>query len=695
MRRRQICGMMLLYLVACLAILSSSNIVVGEENNGVGTISSEGGRTATITKMEQRDGAVYLIAEGEGALDVSTSTAARMAELEKGKPYALPSINIQDGFTYVISENIGNGFVAWKGTMMYVLLPTKDTLSLFDQRGVRVSIADTFDGEIGIAGRTLKAGETWKIGFGSPVRGDSDATYTDKNSYFRFIPPHDWQKKEFKDPRSKVEFYVPMGIGENRRASLFVLAHPAATLSPNGKGKVDLIANAKDRVAKLKDAGAKDARYRVFRFCDVNAIQIDATLPYTQVRMHAVWFVKYDRSYTISFTTQPPFYQEYLPIIDRAFSTFRCISPMGTEDVTQADRERIQQEQIRVWINALKGPDLVEEAEHRLLEIGKPAIPALVEARKSGTEPQRQRVAKLLDILTVQQRNRSDKPTFGQSPPTLVTSQEGGKSVDTESEEARLETKLTAVLEQGTAFDPVLQRLMPLSIEYSGTSIRFYSRNELSLAKQASEAAGAVSSIAAMYGDLANFRRKFVQSKVKEWDGDPCLVDLFTEATEEHQKRMVSLLRKTDDANEPEERFDLKAKVHDIVSSYSKEKRETLKGILRINGLDAVVDKGIRCVGAAVENLPDADKVLYQATRDIIAARNAVIPFVNLAVIAGRLHSYECVSGTSRQDLSAFWVELREIAAGIMRGEDVKSQIVGLDEKTKNLKPDGESNEQQ
>jgi hypothetical protein len=233
--------------------------------------------------------------------------------------------------------------------------------------------------------------------------------YADTNGYFSFTPPSGWEKKEFDDPRSKVEFYVPMGIGQNRKASLFVLAHPVATLSPDGKGQVNLRGNSADRVSRLKAAGAKDASFAIVTFCGVEASQIDATLPQAQVRMHALWFVKFDRSYTISFTTQPAFYEQYLPVVEKALKTFSCTAPSSVDDVNAAERERIKTEQIRVWIEGLKGPDLAEEAERRLLEFGEDAIPALTRAQESGTTEQRQRAGRLLQAIRRASGSQSGK----------------------------------------------------------------------------------------------------------------------------------------------------------------------------------------------------------------------------------------------------------------------------------------------
>ena len=159
----------------------------------------------------------------------------------------------------------------------------------------------------------------------------------------------------------------------------------------------------------MKHSGVDDARFQMVRFCGVEASMIDAVLPNEQVRMHAIWFIKYERSCTISFTTPIAFYGDYLPIVEDALSSFVCIAPSGEEEVSGADREQIQKEQIRVWIEALNGPVLVEEAECRLLEIGEPAVPALNEAQKTGTAMQRKHAARLLEMIreTAFMKNKS------------------------------------------------------------------------------------------------------------------------------------------------------------------------------------------------------------------------------------------------------------------------------------------------
>lgn len=134
-----------------------------EEETNLGTISSSGGRTAKITKIEQRDGSVYLTAEGEAIIDVSKPTGERIAALEKDKPYVLPKINVARPFRYVLTDRTQDGLVVWKGTMVYVVLATQDSVPVFDHPGNTVTIAPSFNGEVIIAQRRLKAGDSWTI----------------------------------------------------------------------------------------------------------------------------------------------------------------------------------------------------------------------------------------------------------------------------------------------------------------------------------------------------------------------------------------------------------------------------------------------------------------------------------------------------------------------------------------------------
>ena len=61
-----------------------------------------------------------------------------------------------------------------------------------------------------------------------PVLGAEPAAraepYRDKNRFFELVPPAEWQKREFNDPRSKVEFFVPAPVARQSKASLFLLS---------------------------------------------------------------------------------------------------------------------------------------------------------------------------------------------------------------------------------------------------------------------------------------------------------------------------------------------------------------------------------------------------------------------------------------------------------------------------------------
>ena len=67
-----------------------------------------------------------------------------------------------------------------------------------------------------------------------PIVGTEPAShaepYRDKNGFFEVVPPAGWQKREFNDPRSKVEFFVPAPVARQSRAFL-VLLDPSALQS--------------------------------------------------------------------------------------------------------------------------------------------------------------------------------------------------------------------------------------------------------------------------------------------------------------------------------------------------------------------------------------------------------------------------------------------------------------------------------
>ncbi len=216
-----------------------------------------------------------------------------------------------------------------------------------------------------------------------------EVVYTDKNSYFQVTLPPEWKKREFNDPRSKVEFFVPSPVADQSRASLFFLSHPLS-------GDVNVRNEAENRVARLKQMGAVDARVTTVEFAGVKAEQVEATLGRQNTRMRALMLTNYGRSYVISFTTTTQDYVQYWPIAENILKTFKCLPPTGVEVATDADKEKIQKEKIRVWITALKESDIGTDAFNSLLAIGKPAIPQLEEAERLGTPLQKQRASELL-----------------------------------------------------------------------------------------------------------------------------------------------------------------------------------------------------------------------------------------------------------------------------------------------------------
>jgi len=223
--------------------------------------------------------------------------------------------------------------------------------------------------------------------------------YTDKNNHFAFSPPQGWERKEFNDPRTKVEFYVPLaGAGNMREASLFFLSQDIKAAYPSGE--LDIFKESENRVSRLRSGGARDAQFTKIEFCGVDTSLIEATLPQQQIKIYALMFLKYDRIYTISFTTSSSSitYDENFPIVKTALDTFQCTAPEGSEPVetSQEDIDRIQAERIRVQINALNYPDMGDDAEATLIARGAAAVPALLEIEKNGTPVQKLRAKRIL-----------------------------------------------------------------------------------------------------------------------------------------------------------------------------------------------------------------------------------------------------------------------------------------------------------
>ncbi len=217
-------------------------------------------------------------------------------------------------------------------------------------------------------------------------------TYRDKNGFFEFVPPKGWQKREYNDPRSKVDFFVPAPVAGRSLASLFFL-------SKHLSNPVNVQAEAENRVSRLGQMGSGDASVQMVDFAGVKAARVEASLPRQNMRMKVLMFTKHDRSYTISFTAPSEDFTKYLPVAEAALKTFVCIPPVGSEVTTPSEKERIQKEKIRVWITALKEQDLGTDAYNSLLEIGAAAIPALEEAQRTGTRLQKSRAMELLEKI--------------------------------------------------------------------------------------------------------------------------------------------------------------------------------------------------------------------------------------------------------------------------------------------------------
>jgi len=216
---------------------------------------------------------------------------------------------------------------------------------------------------------------------------EEPSPYKDRNGYFSVVPPSGWVKKEFNDPRSKVSFDVPSPMPGQNKAGIFFLSHPLS-------GEVNVRAEAEDRVARLKQMGSPDATVATVDFAGVKAERVDGQMGRQNMILRAFMFTNFGRSYTISFSATKQDFAQYWPIAEESLKTFKCLPPEGVE--APADKETVQREKIRVWINALEESDLGSDAVNSLVAIGKPAIPQLEEAERSGTALQRQRAADII-----------------------------------------------------------------------------------------------------------------------------------------------------------------------------------------------------------------------------------------------------------------------------------------------------------
>lgn len=216
--------------------------------------------------------------------------------------------------------------------------------------------------------------------------------YTDKNRHFEVVPPEGWVKKEYADPRTKVSFDVPSPTPGQNKAGIFFLSHPLSR-------EVNVRAEAENRVARLRQMGSPDAKVTTVDFAGVKAEQVEGQLGRQNVRMRVLMFTNYGRSYVISFTATGQDFAQYWPVAEKALDTFKCLPPAGTEVADDVDKEKIQREKIRVWTTALKEPNLGTDAFNSLLATGRPAIPQLEEAERTGTPLQRQRASELLERI--------------------------------------------------------------------------------------------------------------------------------------------------------------------------------------------------------------------------------------------------------------------------------------------------------
>lgn len=237
--------------------------------------------------------------------------------------------------------------------------------------------------------------------------------YADKNKYFQFTPPEGWAKKEFADPRTKVSFDVPGPIGGQNRAGLFFLIHPIS-------GKIDLRAEAEDRVSRLQQMGSPDAKTTTVEFAGVKAERVDGQMGQRNLFLRVFMFTKYGRSYVVQYSATKQDFDTYWPVAEAALRTFTCTPPVGTETTSASDKHAIETGKVRVWITALKEPDLWKDAFNSLLAAGPAAIPQLEEAERTGTAPQKQRASELLKQIRAASTTSSSAPTPADTRPVTT-----------------------------------------------------------------------------------------------------------------------------------------------------------------------------------------------------------------------------------------------------------------------------------
>ena len=220
----------------------------------------------------------------------------------------------------------------------------------------------------------------------------AEQPYRDKNGFFEFTPPAGWVMKEFDDPRTKVSFSVPAPVAGQSKASLTFLAHPIT-------GDIDVKAEAEDRVARLRQMGSPDAQTTTVQFAGVTAQRVDGRMGRQNMVLRAFMFTNLGRSYVVQFAATVQDFDTYWPAAESALRTFVCLPPTKGQVTSDADKDRIEQEKIRVWIAALKDPDLGFDAFKSLLAAGPAAIPQLEVVAQTGTALQKQKAAELLKAI--------------------------------------------------------------------------------------------------------------------------------------------------------------------------------------------------------------------------------------------------------------------------------------------------------
>ncbi|MCP4649168.1 MAG: hypothetical protein GY853_03685 [PVC group bacterium] len=125
-----------------------------------GIIVSEGELKAEFQGVKLENGIISLSAKGTGIIN----TIGQNPGDEEDIGYNLPGITVANS-NYKLTQNLGEGFAVWEGLMDFAVMPTGNVKALYEQQGVKGIIADTFEGEVTIAGHKVKKSEQFEVNY--------------------------------------------------------------------------------------------------------------------------------------------------------------------------------------------------------------------------------------------------------------------------------------------------------------------------------------------------------------------------------------------------------------------------------------------------------------------------------------------------------------------------------------------------